>query len=302
MLLSPLEVLRYGLAFLKIDRGNKTESYLRVQFHKHYGSSPLDLADQWYDLTVTDIPEAKLSLKENSHHGFKRFMMAHYYLWSYEKNSHMLGSRFDIGERNCRGDPVWKWIAKIGALKAKKIVWPADWSSDDAEIFAITADGVDFRMWEKKHPKYNLDPKQCSKKFNHGAVKYLIAIAVFRRKAVFIDGPYRGGLHDLEMFRQKLKAKIQAARKKCITDRGFRSKLRDEQACLSLPDPMDSKQLGNFKSRARLRHETFNGRIKFFRILSDTFRHGEEKHKLAFEAVVVTVQYQMDNGSPIYDV
>eukprot|EP00978_Attheya_sp_CCMP212_P028611 scaffold99283_cov37-Attheya_sp.AAC.2 len=55
---------------------------------------------------------------------------------------------------------------------------------------------------------------------------------------------------------------------------------------LSVPSHLDSKELYNFKSRARLRHET----------MSDTFRHGKEKMKLAFEAVTVTVQYQMDNG------
>jgi hypothetical protein len=66
---------------------------------------------------------------------------------------------------------------------------------------------------------------------------------------------------------------------------------------------MDSKALGNFKSRGRLRQETFNGRLKFFRSLSDTFRHGFDKHKLVFEAIVVIIQqYQMDNGSEIYAV
>jgi hypothetical protein len=37
-------------------------------------------------------------------------------------------------------------------------------------------------------------------------------------------------------------------------------------------------------------------------ILADTFTHGWVKHKIAFEAVVITVQYQMDHGSPIFSV
>jgi hypothetical protein len=33
----------------------------------------------------------------------------------------------------------------------------------------------------------------------------------------------------------------------------------------------------------------------------ETFRHGGmDEHKHVFEAVVVIVQYQMDNGSPIF--
>jgi hypothetical protein len=46
--------------------------------------------------------------------------------------------------------------------------------------------------------------------------------------------------------------------------------------------------------------ETFNRRLRCFETLSRTFTHGWDKHKLAFEAVVVTVQYQMENGSPIF--
>jgi hypothetical protein len=65
---------------------------------------------------------------------------------------------------------------------------------------------------------------------------------------------------------------------------------------------MDSKELKKLKTRSRLRHESFNGRIKAFGILQNKFRHGFEKHGFALEAVVVIVQYQMDNGSPIYKV
>jgi hypothetical protein len=44
-----------------------------------------------------------------------------------------------------------------------------------------------------------------------------------------------------------------------------------------------------------------NGRLKCFGSLSaQAFRHGFDKHKFVFEAVVVTVQYQMDDGSPIF--
>jgi hypothetical protein len=61
------------------------------------------------------------------------------------------------------------------------------------------------------------------------------------------------------------------------------------------------ERVAKFKSRARARHESFNGRLKFFDILQNTFRHGEARHKIAFEAVCVIVQYQMDNGSPLFD-
>jgi hypothetical protein len=76
-----------------------------------------------------------------------------------------------------------------------------------------------------------------------------------------------------------------------------------EQRKLSLPNRLGNAEVEKLKSRARSRHESFNGRIKNFNVLYETYRHDIKiKHKLAFEAVVVTVQYQMDNGSPIFDV
>jgi hypothetical protein len=53
---------------------------------------------------------------------------------------------------------------------------------------------------------------------------------------------------------------------------------------------------------ARLRQETSNGRLKFFEALQQTFRHHVDKQKLELEAICVIVQYQIDNGSPIFDV
>jgi hypothetical protein len=97
-----------------------------------------------------------------------------------------------------------------------------------------------------------------------------------------------------------LNERIGEQKKLTLADRGYQTGKEDEKGLLSLPNTMGSKELENFKSRGRLRHETFNGRLKFFSSLAVPFRHGYDKHKLVFEAVVVIVQYQMDNGSPIF--
>jgi hypothetical protein len=55
-----------------------------------------------------------------------------------------------------------------------------------------------------------------------------------------------------------------------------------------------------FKARVRARHETFNGRLKAYKSLSDTFHHNPDNHKHLFEAICVTVQYVMDNGGKIF--
>jgi hypothetical protein len=302
MLLSPNDVLLRGLQYLRMGSSTKSLAQKRKEFHKHYGSSSLDLADMWYDMTVTDIAEARIGRNELCDKGFRMFLVAHFFLWTYPKNSSLMASRFQIGERCMRGEPVWRWIMRIAALKKKKIKWETRLDLPDTEIFVVTIDGTDFKMWERKHPRLNQDKGQCSVKFNHGAAKYEIAISVYTAQVAWISGPYRGAEHDMTMLRRGgLLDKIQPG-KKAIADRGYRSSREEVKSKISLPNPYDSKELNNLKSRARLRHETFNGRLKFFKVLSDTFRHGYDKHKFVVEAVAVIVQYQMDNGSPIYAV
>jgi hypothetical protein len=200
-----------------------------------------------------------------------------------------------------RGKPLWKWIARIAALCKKVIDWKS-LDSDDA-ILAFSANGVDFKTWEKQHPDFNIDIKFCSHKFKSCAAKYIIVLSVYHSKCLFIEGPFRGGMHDLDMFRTSgLMKKLKESGKICITDRGFRSRYGHESKHFSYPDFMDSKELYNFKSRARQRQETFNRRLKHFEALSSTFKNGFVKHGIALRAVAVIVQYQMDNGSPLFSV
>jgi hypothetical protein len=70
VLLSPNNVLKKGLTFLDIQLKQKAEKQSTPEFRQQYGSSPLDLAEMWYDLTVTDILEAQLDDKKKSEKGF----------------------------------------------------------------------------------------------------------------------------------------------------------------------------------------------------------------------------------------
>ncbi len=299
MLLTPNDVQAFGLNIMNVRLSRKNEKRLRTEFHKHYGSSPLDLADMWYDLCNFD-PTA-LTLKEKTEKGFKHFLAAHYWLWCYPKNTSLFASRFGMCIDYVRGKGLWTWIERIANLMEKKIKWDKRLDSNTTEIFCISTDGVDFKMWETKHPEFPIDQKAMSHKFRSCGAKYIIALSVFEPKCVFIEGPFKGGKHDIDMLRESgLMGKMKANGKLCIADRGFQSRFAAERKHLALPDYMDSKELHNFKSRARLRQETFNRRLKHFSAMTETFRHGFIKHGIALRAVAVIVQYQMDNGSPIY--
>lgn len=300
MLLLPIEVRDKGLHYCAGSNDRCSDATKAKQFHALYGSSPLVVAGLWNDLTVTNIPGAVLGEQEKTEAGFKMFLVAQYFLWTYPKNSYLIAAQFGIGERYSCGEPIWKWVGKIAAMKEKKIVWDCRLDRPTSETFIVTVDGTDFRMQEIKHPTLPLDRSQFSHKFNHGALKYEIALSIFRPQCVWISGPHPGGKHDLAIFREGLKGKIRPG-KLVIADRGYTTSRVDEKM-MSTPEELDSQALKNFKSRARQRHETFNGRLKKFQVLSDTFRHGQDKHKLAFEAVCVIAQYKMENGFQVYAV
>ncbi len=301
MLLSPDLVLEKGLEAVRISKDaqeSRSKSSNKKDFKSYYGSSPLNIADMWYDLCNTNIPDASLDHKMKGEKGFKFFMMAHFFLWQKPKNAATMGMIFGVCEDYAKGEHLWSWIKRIAALKEKKIKWNRQCREECKEIFAVTVDGVDFKTWEPKHPTLPMDKKYFSKKFNKSGLRYEIAISVQDSKVVWINGPFPAAEHDVEIFRRGLKDKLLSSKKKAIADRGYVG----EAGLCAVPNGCDPPELNEFKSRARCRQETFNGRIKKFNILKQTFEHSLAKHEYAFLAVCVTVQYHMDNGSRLYDV
>ena len=94
-------------------------------------------------------------------------------------------------------------------MKEKKIRWEHVANKEHLEIFSISDDGTDFKMQEWKHPTLPRDNAGCLHKMKHAAAKHEVALAAHCAKAVHIAGPFKGGTHDLEMFRRGgLKAKL----------------------------------------------------------------------------------------------
>ena len=74
MIVSANQVLEYGLDFLHLKSERWSNDRKILEFHAHYGSAPLDLADQWCDLIQNEnMPEdLQLTTKEKSEKGIKR--------------------------------------------------------------------------------------------------------------------------------------------------------------------------------------------------------------------------------------
>lgn len=127
---------------------------------------------------------------------------------------------------------------------------------------------------------------------------YEIAIAIHESRVLAINGPFDASKPDITIFREEL-CDAMPEGKRGIGDSGYQG----EPTKLSIHRSAHSKEMTNFINRVRARHENFNARIKNFSILSNCFRSNDKiKHKMAFEAVCILCQYDMENGHPLMDV
>ena len=64
-------------------------------------------------------------------------------------------------------------------------------------------------------------------------------------------------------------------------------------------NPADNRVM---QGRVRARHETLNGRLKTWGILSQVFRHHITMHGNVFWACAVMTQLTIENGEPLFEV
>ena len=261
--LSSTEVCDKGLHILKIDEENRwCREKREIRFKEQYGNKPLILALVWYKLTVYDFEEGlKLKAFEKEQRGLKMFLISIFFVWTYPKNAGVLSAHFGISKDFCQGRPLWIWIERVAALKTKKIVWLRELDDPNAELFIISIDGTDFKTWEKKHPTLNQDRKQFTKKHKHGGLNYQVVLSVHHQQVVDIYGPCQGGISDKAMLHESGVLVRIKNQKLAIVDLGYINYANKEN--LSWPNQHDAQAVNNFKSRARLRHETLT--MLFFR-------------------------------------
>lgn len=164
-------------------------------------------------------------------------------------------------------------------------------------VFLVTVDGTHCRISE---PRRDPDTKYFSYKMRKPAMAYELAVDTEESKIRWINNdPSQAGYSDLHIFRKEggLKEKMPPG-KRIIADNGYNG----EDEIISAPNPLDTREAKQYKSRARARHESLNGRIKTHNIVDQRFRSSHDKHQIIFEAVAIIVQYDMDNGMKLFDI
>lgn len=293
MILSPSEILKRGLELLGSDeaaqaRVNRSTNIRR--FKRHYASSPSACANLWATLQTTTVAEAHIP--RANRHDLDMFLMSLLYMKVYPTEE-VLAMRFNIHEQTAR-----KWarfyVEKIAALKGSKITWPNDWDT----VFIVSVDCVNFGINEPRHPTLHKDKRYFDRKGGKAGVTYEIALHLWQSRIVWMNGPFPpndGGDRDI-FVNEGLNEQIPLGRK-AIADKIYTGLPK-----IALHNSLDTKEVREFKARARARQESINSRFKSFNILHNRFRHGLTNHQKVAHAVAVIITFQMENGSPLFNV
>ena len=204
----------------------------------------------------------------------------------------------------------------IRTLKAKKIHFGRSITHDPRRVYWGTVACVHCPVNELR-----TDPgsKWYSHKLNAAGFTYEVVMDVCESRAIWVAGPKPASTHDITFFRggtevSKSKTTNEGKwdknalyfripdGKRLIGDSGYKG----EPTKISVTSHGHNDVTKEFFARAKSRQETFNTRLKFFHVLDVCFRHGKgvkdkmEFHQLCFETVCVLVQYDMENGHPLF--
>lgn len=171
-------------------------------------------------------------------------------------------------------------------------MWP-----DNNRNVPISVDGTHFRIHE---PKQYPSAQWYSHKFKGPGLSYEIALSIHESQIAWSNGPFPAGVSDIEVFRQPngLMDKLADEGKYAIADGGYEG----EQDFVLTRNPLDDESVKEVKKRAKARQETVNARLKGFEIMNGTYRHDIFKHRIVFNACLVLVQFDLENGHPLWEI
>eukprot|EP00536_Pseudo-nitzschia_multiseries_P018673 jgi/Psemu1/56738/gm1.56738_g len=141
-----------------------------------------------------------------------------------------------------------------------------------------------------------------SHKFNGPAVKYEVGVCLKTGWIVWINGPFVGSKNDGIIVKEGL-SNLLHDDEAVEVDRGYRGDDR-----MKLPDMGFTWIERKMKPNAWAQHETVNGRLKIFNVLTLHFQHMKpnrqgmmQKHKICFEAVTVINQLKFASGETTFE-
>jgi hypothetical protein len=164
---------------------------------------------------------------------------------------------------------------------------------DNGSTCKISVDGTDCPIREPTE----FSSRWYSHKFRGAGLRYELGICIQSGWVVWKNGPFPCGLFpDTKIVKRALVLELLPG-EMFIADRGY----RDGRTYADTPTGFNNPS-ERMKSIVRARHESFNSRVKKYKILSTVFRNKREVHYIAFHAIVNILQLEIENGYSLYKV
>eukprot|EP00536_Pseudo-nitzschia_multiseries_P002194 jgi/Psemu1/183021/e_gw1.29.19.1 len=196
---------------------------------------------------------------------------------------------------------AWYFVRRIAELKDELISLDNRFDGLNGVTHTtcfMNVDGTDCPVFEP----WPFSKKMYSHKFNGPAVKYEVGVCLKTGWIVWINEPFVGSKNDGTIFKEGL-SNLLHDDEAVEVDRGYRG---DDK--MNLPDMGFTRIEKKMKSNARAQHETVNGRLKIFNVLTSHFRHMKpnrqgmmQEHKICFEAVAVITQLKFASGETTFE-
>ena len=163
----------------------------------------------------------------------------------------------------------------------------------------MSIDGTDFRI-PQQGPAVKGNPFSSHKFKGKCALRYELGVDIVEGNLVWIEGPCPAGkCSDIVIFRQTLIHHLDPF-ERVVADDGY---IGEAPVRVKAPGlRLDSSEDRAMQSVVRSRHETLNGRFKFWEILKQPFRHDILEHGQIFRAIAVIIQLGIDEGDKLFSV
>jgi hypothetical protein len=132
------------------------------------------------------------------------------------------------------------------------------------------------------------------------ALRYELGVDILAGNLVWIQGPYPAGKYtDIKIFIKVLRNFLEPGERVEADDEGYRGHPDKIKCPGNDANPTENWAM---QGRVRARHETLNGRLKNWGILSQVFHHHIMTHGDVFRACAVVTQLIVENGEPLFEV
>lgn len=127
-------------------------------------------------------------------------------------------------------------------------------------------------------------------KYNHPGLSYEIGLSIFSDQIVWVNGPFRAGMSDLKIFKEKgLSALLIEAKEKAVADGTYTHFAISQRG-------NGTHEWKHAKNRYRARQESLNRRLKIYRCLQDRWRHEHALHGHAVRAISMLTQLSFSHN------